>query len=82
MAGAELHYMSAWELSGLIRDREVSPVEVVEACLARIEETEPTLNSFITLLPEQARDAAPGERKQEIGRGNYRGTVCTASRWA
>ena len=48
MAGGELHYMSAWELSGLIRSREVSPVEVVEACLARIEETEPTLNSFIT----------------------------------
>ena len=74
MAGGELHYMSAWELSGLIRDREVSPVEVVEACLARIEDTEPTLNSFITLMPEQARDAAR-RAEAEIGRGNYRGPL-------
>ena len=74
MAGGELHYMSAWELSGLIRSREVSPVEVVEACLARIEETEPTLNSFITLAPEQARDAAR-RAEAEIGRGNYRGPL-------
>ena len=74
MAGGELHYMSAWELSGLIRDREVSPVEVVEACLARIEETEPTLNSFITLMPEQARDAAR-RAEAEIERGNYRGPL-------
>ena len=37
MPAQELHYMSAWELSGLIRDREISPVDVVDACLARIE---------------------------------------------
>ncbi|CAI8018416.1 Glutamyl-tRNA(Gln) amidotransferase subunit A [Geodia barretti] len=66
--------MSAWDLSRLIRDREVSPVDVVEACLARIEETEPTLNSFITLMPEQARDAAR-RAEAEIGRGNYRGPL-------
>ena len=74
MAGGELHYMSAWELSGLIRNRDVSPVEVVEACLARIEETEPTLNSFITLMPETARSAAR-RAEEEIGRGNYRGPL-------
>ncbi len=70
----ELHYMSAWELSGLIRSREVSPVEVVEACLARIEATEPILNSFITLLPEPAR-AAARRAEEDIGRGNYRGPL-------
>ncbi len=74
MAGDELHYMSAWELSGLIRSREVSPVEVVGACLTRIEATEPTLNSFITLIPEQAREAAR-RAEDEIGRGNYRGPL-------
>ena len=47
---------------------------MVEACLARIEETEPTLNSFITLAPEQARDAAR-RAEAEIGRGNYRGPL-------
>ena len=74
MAGGELHYMSAWELSGLIGSREVSPVEVVEACLARIEETEPTLNSFITLLPDQAREAAR-RAEAEVARGSYRGPL-------
>ena len=74
MADGELHYMSAWELSGLIRNRDVSPVEVVEACLAQIEKTEPTLNSFITLMPEQARSAAR-RAEEEIGRGNYRGPL-------
>ena len=74
MPETELHYMSAWELSGLIRDRQISPVEVVETCLERIEATEPTLNSFITVLPEQAR--ANAERaEQEINRGNYRGPL-------
>ena len=74
MPETELHYMSAWELSGLIRDRRVSPVEVVEACLERIEATEPTLNSFITVLPEQARASAE-RADQEISRGNYRGPL-------
>ena len=70
----ELHYRSAWELSGLIRDGQVSPVEVVDACLARIEATEPTLNSFITLLPDAAR-AAARRAEQEIARGNWRGPL-------
>ena len=74
MPETELHYMSAWELSGLIRDRQISPVEVVEACLERIEATEPTLNSFITVLPEQARASAE-RAEQEINRGNYRGPL-------
>ena len=70
----ELHYMSAWEVSRRIREGEVSPVDVVDACLARIEATEPTLNSFITLLPEAARAAAQ-RAEQEIARGNYRGPL-------
>ena len=70
----ELHYMSAWELSGLVRDGAVSPVEIVDACLARIEATEATLNSFITLLPEAAR-AAARRAEQEIRRGDRRGPL-------
>jgi len=70
----EICYLPATELSGLIRRKEVSPVEVVEAHLARIEATEPTLNSFITLLPDQAMaDAKTAEN--EIQSGNYRGPL-------
>ena len=74
MPETELHYLSAWELSGLIKAGDVSPVDVVESCLARIEATEPTLNSFITLLPEAAR-AAARRAEAEITRGNYRGPL-------
>ena len=52
--------MSAHELAGRIRVREVSPVEVVEAYLNRIEEVNPTLNAVVTLAPdalERAREA-------------------------
>ncbi len=74
MEELELCYKSASELSRLIRSGELSPVEVVEAHLTRIEATEPALNSFITLLPEQARNAARRAEAQ-ISAGNYRGPL-------
>ena len=70
----ELYYLSAGQLSRLIRDRKVSPVEVVEAHLARIDALEPQLNSFITLVPERAL-AAARQAEQEIGSGRYRGPL-------
>jgi len=56
----ELTAESATELANLIRSRAVSPVEVVEACLRRIERDNPALNAIVTLAPdivEQARGA-------------------------
>ena len=50
----DLCSLSAMELGGLIRAKKISPVEVVKAHLSRIESLEPRLNSFITLLPEEA----------------------------
>lgn len=40
-------YMGAGELARLIRAREVSPVEVMEAAIARIEARNPSLNALI-----------------------------------
>ncbi len=60
------------ELSRALRTRAVSPVEVTEALLARVEADE--TNSFITVTAERAReDAARAER--EIGAGGYRGPL-------
>jgi amidase len=56
----ELTAKSAGELANLIRSRAVSPVEVVEAHLRRIERLNPALNAIVTLSPElldQARAA-------------------------
>jgi aspartyl-tRNA(Asn)/glutamyl-tRNA(Gln) amidotransferase subunit A len=70
----ELCYMSAGQLSRLIQSREVSPVEVIDAHLSRIQSTDKVLNSFITLLPEQAQ-AAARRAESEINSGSYRGPL-------
>ena len=74
MEGLELYYMSAGQLSPLVESKQVSPVEILDAHLSRIEATEPVLNSFITLLPDQARAAAQ-RAEADIQRGNYRGPL-------
>ena len=74
MEGIELCYASAGTLSRLVQSKEVSPVDIIDAHLARIEATEPMLNSFITLLPEEAR-AAARRAEREIQSGNYKGPL-------
>ena len=41
-----------------LRRREFSAVELTEACLRQIERLNPTINAFITLTPELARQGA------------------------
>jgi hypothetical protein len=53
-----LSFTSALELARLIRDKDVSLVEVVEASLHRIENLNPTLNSFCFTYPHEALDKA------------------------
>lgn len=55
---SDLAYMSAVELAGRIRHRHVSPVEVVDFFLARIEALNPTINAFVTMVEDEARDRA------------------------
>ena len=74
MDGLEVCYASAGQLAPLIQNREISPVEVIDAHLERISATEGVLNSFITLLEEEARSAAR-RAEAEILRGNYRGPM-------
>jgi aspartyl-tRNA(Asn)/glutamyl-tRNA(Gln) amidotransferase subunit A len=51
-------YCPASDLAAMIRRREVSPVEVMLATLARIERAQPILNAFITVAGDQAMAAA------------------------
>jgi len=74
MNATELCFLSAGQLARLIQKKEVSPVEVVKAHLSRIEALEPKLNSFITLLPEQAIASARHAEK-EIQAGRYLGPL-------
>jgi aspartyl-tRNA(Asn)/glutamyl-tRNA(Gln) amidotransferase subunit A len=52
----------------------VSPVEVVKACLKRIEQLQPKLNAFITVLADQALEQARAA-EAEIRAGKWRGPL-------
>ena len=70
----EICYMSAGDLSKLVQNKEISPVEIIEAHLTRIDATEPVLNSFITLLADEARGAAL-QAEKDIQAGRYKGPL-------
>src|SRR5579863_3172653 len=54
----DLAFTPAAELAALIARRALSPVELVEATLARVERAQPALNAFITVAAAPARAAA------------------------
>jgi aspartyl-tRNA(Asn)/glutamyl-tRNA(Gln) amidotransferase subunit A len=55
---SNLAFTSAAELAGMVARRAVSPVELVDMALGRIERSQPTLNAFITICADAARTAA------------------------
>ena len=55
---AELWRMSATELAALVRDRQVSVREVIQAHLRRLDAVNPALNAIVIRLDEQALAAA------------------------
>jgi len=58
MASDELCWRSATELAPLIRRKKLSPVELVDAVLARIERVNPRLGAYVTVTGDEARRAA------------------------
>ena len=74
MDAEQLCWLSVEELANLLRRREVSPTEVLEAYLARTDRLEPKLNCYVSLLRDEARTAARAT-EAEIAAGNYRGPL-------
>lgn len=66
--------MTITELSSQIRQRNLSPVELVRQTLERIEKLQPALNAYVTVTGESALDEAR-RAEQEIQRGHYRGPL-------
>src|SRR5437016_4955516 len=58
MADLDLCYLPASEMAKRIRDGRLSPVDLVDNALARIEEANPSLNCFCFTYPEEARAKA------------------------
>jgi aspartyl-tRNA(Asn)/glutamyl-tRNA(Gln) amidotransferase subunit A len=62
-ASTDLCELTAHELLGAYRARALSPVQVVEALLARIDALDPALGAFTTLCAERSRlEASAHER--------------------
>src|SRR5271169_955432 len=62
------------ELGQRLRRREISPVQVTQDCLSRIEKLDPALNAFITVMTESALAEARAA-EAEITRGEWRGPL-------
>ena len=58
MTDADVCLKDATELAALVRERELSPVEVVDAFLARIDALNPAINAFCAVAADEARSAA------------------------
>jgi aspartyl-tRNA(Asn)/glutamyl-tRNA(Gln) amidotransferase subunit A len=70
----DLGFLSIQEAAALVRAKKVSPVELVRACLARIEALDPSLNAFITITAESALQEAR-LAESDVQRGLWRGLL-------
>ena len=67
-------FLTVTELSEVIREKEVSPVEVTEAYLERIDALNFKFNSYLTVCRNEALDAAR-DAERAIAQGNYLGPM-------
>ena len=74
MPDLSICYLSAVEMARMIRERQVSAREVMEAHLAQIEKLNPKVNAVVTLAAEQALEEA-GRADEELARGEPRGVL-------
>src|SRR3984893_12987745 len=66
--------LSLADAAQLVRHKKISPVELTQACLSRIEKLNPRLNAFITVSAESAL-AAAGSAEAEINRDAWKGPL-------
>ena len=71
MAANDLMSLTLAEAAKMIKARQVSPVELTQASLERIQGLSNKLNSFITVIGDRALAAARTAEK-EIADGDYR----------
>jgi amidase len=74
MNDTELHYLELTQLAALIQARKVSPIEVTQALLERIDALDRRLHAYALLTPELALEQAR-VAEREIGKHVYRGPL-------
>ncbi|HLJ26748.1 MAG TPA: amidase [Candidatus Angelobacter sp.] len=73
-ASSDLAFLTLSEASQQIQKRAVSPVDLTQACLARIERLNPQLNAYITVTAGSALEEAK-TAEREISEGKWRGPL-------
>src|SRR5438552_12045806 len=71
---SELCTETLTEVAGLVKKKEVSPVEITRAMLERIERLDRGLHSYLTVSSDLALQQA-GRAEKEISKGDYRGPL-------
>jgi len=66
---SELAFLTIEQAARLLRKKSISPSDLIEVALARIERFNPTLNAFITVIADHARSEARRAEKQFRRRG-------------
>jgi Asp-tRNA(Asn)/Glu-tRNA(Gln) amidotransferase A subunit family amidase len=66
----DLCYLSATEALRMFRERSLSPVELMEAVIARAETVEPSVNALCVTYFEEALGAARAAEASYLGRGD------------
>ena len=69
---AELHELSALEAAAAVRRREVSPVELVEHALGRLDRLDGRLGAFVTVTADTAREQARAAEQAVLRAGDPR----------
>ena len=72
MPDDDISQLTVAQLGRQIQRKAISPVEVAQACLRRLEALQPRLHAVITLLAEQALESAQAA-EAELLEGRYRG---------
>jgi aspartyl-tRNA(Asn)/glutamyl-tRNA(Gln) amidotransferase subunit A len=73
-APTDLHWLTIADAARLIERRRLSPVEMTDALIARVEVLDQQLDAFLLPTPEKAREQAKAA-EHEIMAGNYRGPL-------
>jgi|KBSMisStandDraft_5_1062788.scaffolds.fasta_scaffold42383_4 aspartyl-tRNA(Asn)/glutamyl-tRNA(Gln) amidotransferase subunit A len=74
MSTDDICYRGVHDLAGHVQRREISPVEIVDAYLQRIEALNPRLSAYLTLTADSAREEAL-RAEAEIAAGRWRGPL-------
>lgn len=69
-----LNELTIMEAATWIKNKTISPVELTESYLTRIERVEPAVQAFVTVTAEQALQAAR-ESERKLMNGNYLGPL-------